>query len=103
MWRPFITARAIPKGYCVVRVFVKEGSKILKYCNGVQVKRVREQIEDMSCSWYDVSDNDDLFDIWYLNGLIDSTSNRKKFCFNGHVIHCMMNCFCNDVVPIVYM
>jgi len=39
MRRLFITARAIPKQDCVVRVLIKEGSKNLRYCNGMQLKR----------------------------------------------------------------
>jgi len=33
--RPFIVARAIPKQNYIVRVLIKEDSKILRYCNGI--------------------------------------------------------------------
>ena len=45
----------------------------------------------MSCSWNGICDDNDLFNIWDLNGLINSVSNSKKFYFGGCNIYSMMN------------
>ena len=41
--------------------------------------------------------------VWYLNSLINSTSYGEKFCFSRGNIHCMINCFGNNVLTITYI
>jgi len=99
----FIATRAISKLNKIIKVLVKESSKILKYSNRVQLIRISRQIKNISRSWNGICDNDDLFNIWDLNGLINPISNGKKFCFSKYDIYSMMNCFCNNILIIIYM
>jgi len=63
MKRPFITVRAISKQNKIIRILVKEGSKVLKYRNGMKLIRISKQIENISCSWNGICDNNDLFNV----------------------------------------
>jgi len=37
----FFTARAIPESNRIIGAFIEEGSKVLYYCNGLQLIRMR--------------------------------------------------------------
>jgi len=64
----------------------------------MQLEWMCGQIENTSYSWYGIYDNNALINVWQLDSLINPTSNREEFYFSRYDIHCMMNCFGNNVL-----
>ena len=75
MRRPFFATGAIPKKNHVIRVPVKENSKIVRHSNRMQLEWMGRQINNMSCSWYSIYNDNDLINVWQLNSLINSIFN----------------------------
>jgi len=61
----------------------------------------RRQIKNLSCSIYDVSDHDGVFNVRNLNGLINATSDRKQFYLSGSNVYSMMDGFGNNISTLV--
>ena len=89
----FFIARAIPESDRIVGIFIKEGSKVLLYCDRLQLIRIREWIKNLSCSIDGISDNNNIYSILDLDSLIDTISNCKQFYLCKSDIDNIMDCF----------
>ena len=63
MREPFVIAQTVLESYGIVRLFVKENSKLLSNSYGIKLKWVDKQIKNWFHSRYCISDNYDVLNI----------------------------------------
>ena len=62
---------------------------------------MEEQIKNLSCSVYGISNNNDFFSIRDLNSLINATSDRKWFHLSGSNVYSTMDSFGYNILTLM--
>ena len=86
MQRPIGFARTISEIDVIFDTNFEKTPKFLRDSCRMSLIRVRQRIEDSFCSIDRVGDDNDVFNIWSVDGLINSTSNGEQLSLsNGNV------------------
>ena len=100
---PFKAAWTFPKFNGVIAVWVEEAPQLAENRCSMRLERMRFAVEYFLCSMNGVCYNDDLGDVFFGAGLVNTASNGKQFCLHACYKCCMMHCFGERMVCYVNM
>ena len=90
---PFKTAWTFPKFNGVVVVRVEEVPQLAENCCSMGLEGMRFAVKYFLCSMNGVCYADDLGDIFFDAGLVDTATDGEQFCLCACYECCMMHCF----------
>jgi len=94
MMKPlFKEAWTFPKFNEVVMVRVEEALQLAENRCSMELEGMRFAVEYFLCSMNGVRYDDDLGDVFFGAGLVDTASDSKQFCLCACYKCCMMHCF----------
>ena len=94
MMKPsFKMAWTFPKFNGVIVVWVEEALQLTENHCSIRLERMRFAIEYFLCSMNGVHYNDDLGDVCFGAGLVNTASDSEQFCLHACYKRCMMHCF----------
>ena len=100
---PFKAAWTFPKFNGVIVVRVEEVSQLAENHCSMGLEEMRFAVEYFLCSMNGVCYNDDLGDVFFGAGLVDTASDGKQFHLHACYECCMMYCFGKWLVCYVNM
>ena len=90
---PFKAAWTFPKFNGVVVVRVEEVLQLAENCCSMGLEGMRFAVKYFLCSMNGVRYDDDLGDVFFGAGLVDTISDGEQFHLHAYYKCCMMHCF----------
>ena len=90
---PFKVAWTFPKFNGVVAVRVEEAPQLTENCCSMGLEGMRFAVKYFLCSVNGVRYDDDLGDVFFGAGLVDTASDGEQFRLHAYYKCCMMHCF----------
>jgi len=94
----FVTTWTIPKFDRVMLISFEEFSKFSRDCGWLNLIQIDQQIENSLCSIYQVCDDNNVINIDYLSGLINTIPDSEKFGLSRSNIDYIMKSLDNSII-----